>query len=201
MVIDPAVIARLRAERAGAGDWARDEVWDGVPVMPPLPNDEHQEIQFNLLFPLAAAVTEPGVGRVRAGVNVSDRDDGWDHNFRGPDAVVYLDTNPAVNHGTHWTGGPDVLAEIISPGEDPYAKFDFYAKVRTREVLIIDRYPWAVELHHLRGSRLALAGRSDLATPAVLTSSVLPLTFQLQPGTPRPTIAVTHTGTGQAWAV
>jgi len=173
------------------------EMWDGVYVMPTLPNDEHQEIQAHLVFALMSV----GLGKVRAGVNVADRHPDWKYNFRGPDVVVYLAGNPAVNHGSHWVGGPDLAVEIVSPDEDPRAKIDFYAAVNTRAVLVIDRDPWALELYHLAGGRLVPAGRSDAATPAVLASGVLPLTFQLRDGTPRPTILVTHTATGQTWTV
>ena len=120
-------------------------------------------------------------------------------NFRGPDVVLYLPGNPAINYGTHWLGGPDFLVEIISPGDLAWDKLEFYAKVNTREVMIVDREPWALELYQLRGGKLELAGRSDLASPAVLASSVVPLTFQLRAATPRPTIHLTQTETGQTW--
>ena len=89
--------------------------------------------------------------------------------------------------------------EITSPGEDPRLKLDFYAKVKTREVLIVDRDPWAVELYQLQGGKLVSAGKSDAATLAVLASGVLPVNFRVQPGKDRPTILVTHKSTGQTW--
>ena len=199
LILDPHMEAKYRSLWAENDSNRFDEVWDGVLVVAPLPNNEHQEIQFKLLLPLAAAVDEPQLGRVSAGVNVSDRADQWEHNYRGPDVVVYLHGNPAVNHGTHWEGGPDFLAEIISPGEKPYDKFDFYAKVNTREVLVAHRDPWWVELHQLQGGKLTLAGRSELPASATLTSSVLPLTFRLVAGTPRPKIEVVHPPTGRRW--
>jgi hypothetical protein len=91
------------------------------------------------------------------------------------------------------------LWRLSSAGEDSRLKHDFYAKVNTREVLIVNRDPWAVELYRLQNGKLVLVGTSDATTSAVLTSSVLPLTFQLRPGTPRPTILVTHTSTAQTW--
>ena len=97
------------------------------------------------------------------------------------------------------SGGPDLAVEIVSPGEDPHEKLDFYARINTRELLIVDRNPWSLELYQLHSGQLQLAGRCDAAMPAVLASGVLPLTFQLQPGTGRPRIAVTHTATGQTW--
>jgi Uma2 family endonuclease len=63
-----------------------------------------------------------------------------------PDVVVALAGGQAKDCGTHWCSGPDFVVEIRSPSEDPRDKLDFYAAVGTREVLVIDRDPWALEL-------------------------------------------------------
>ncbi|OWK43503.1 hypothetical protein FRUB_03102 [Fimbriiglobus ruber] len=110
-----------------------------------------------------------------------------------------MNENPAVNHGTHWEGGPDFLVEILSPGERPHDKFDFYAAVHSREILLVHRDPWALELFQLRDGRFTPAGRSDATAPAVLASGVLPLTFRLMAGEPRAKIEVTHPPTGRRW--
>ncbi|MGL6094710.1 MAG: Uma2 family endonuclease [Fimbriiglobus sp.] len=200
--LDPTEVAELRALYVSATptrDERLTEMWDGVEVVPPRFDDEHQDIRGTL--GVAAYMTLESVAGARAymGVNVSDRAEGWLTSYRIPDVLAYLPANPAVNHGTHWQGGPDFLVEILSPGEDPYAKFDFYAAVATREILLVFRDPWAMELHHLRGDRFELSGRSDLDSPAVLRSAVLPLTFQLQGGNPRPVIALAHTTDGRTW--
>ena len=199
LITDPDLAGRVRAERERCQPNNRDEVWDGVVVMPPLPNNEHQDIVMDLCHAFRSVVDRDGGDRVHPGANVSDRDADWLTNYREPDAVVYLASNPALDRNTHWIGGPDLAVEIVSPGEDPRAKFAFYAGINTREVLIVDRDPWALELYRLTAGVLQLAGRSDLANPAVLASGVLPLTFQLQPGAPRPVIHLTHTATGQTW--
>jgi Uma2 family endonuclease len=199
LILDPYLARDFVAAREASGSDRFDEVWEGRVVVPPMPNDEHQEIQFNLLMPLGTVVAEPNEGKVRAGVNVTDRHPNWTENYRGPDVVVYLNSNPAINHGSHCQGGPDFLVEIISPGEKPYDKFDFYEKVNTREVMIITRDPWAVELHELRGGKLVLVGRPDLFNSTVLTSSVLPLTYRLVTGQSRPRIEVVHPPTGRRW--
>ena len=201
LIKDRDTAEKIQADRKERGIDKWDEVWDGVYIVPSLPNDEHQEIQFKLLIPLAAVVDEPGLGRVRAGVNVTDRHPDWKENFRGPDVVVYLNTTDAINYGTHWLGGPDFLVEIISPDEDPMAKFDFYAKVKSQEVMVIDRDPWAVELYRLKGKKLVLVGRSDEAKPVVVASVVLPLTFKLIAEKPRPRIEVTHPKSKKTWLV
>ncbi|MFO0805371.1 MAG: Uma2 family endonuclease [Gemmataceae bacterium] len=193
LLTDPEREEELRAERSSSDGDKWNEVWDGVLVMPTMPNDEHQEIQANLLVPLILA----NIGKVRGGVNVTDRHPDWKENFRGSDVVVYLPDNPAINYGTHWLGGPDFLVEIVSPGDMAWDKLEFYAEVKTREVLIVDRDPWRLELYRLEDGVLEPAGSSDLSKPDILASRVLPFTFQLVDGGTRPHIRIVHTGTGQ----
>lgn len=201
LIYDPEWETRVRVERDAMYPNNRDEVWEGVRVMAPLPNNEHQKLVMKLSAAFSAVIDWSAGDQVLPGANVSDRDAGWTQNFREPDVVVYLGTNPATDAGTHWVGGSDFGVEIASPGEDPTAKLGFYAQVNTRELLIVERNPWAVDLYRLTGGALVSVGRSDLANPAVLTSGVLPLSFQLRAGNPRPTILVTHTATAQSWTV
>lgn len=199
LILDPVDEQKYRAEHDANGDNRFDEVWEGTLVVPPAPNTEHFRIASRLNTAVSAVIDWDRGDQCTPGGNLSDRTDGWTQNFRCPDLLVYLAGNPAVDHGTHWEGGPDFLVEIISPGEKPYDKFDFYAAVNTREVLIVRRDPWALELHQLRDGKLVPAGTSDLGNSAVLTSSELPLTFRLVAGQPRPTIEVIHTPTGRRW--
>jgi Uma2 family endonuclease len=197
LILDPFLERRIRKERHDPEKHKYDEVWDGMLVVQPLPDIDHRRIAFELTCAFDSILGE--VDRVYPGVNVSDRDAEWLTNYREPDVAVYLSSNPAKDAGTHWVGGPDLAVEIVSPGEDPHKKLDFYAKVNTREVLIVDRDPWKLELHQLQGGKLILMGTSEGANSAVLTSCVLPLTLQLQAGTSRPTILLTHTTTKQMW--
>ena len=199
LILDPALAQEFREDRRTRQLDRWDEVWDGVLVVPAAPNNEHQRLVQRLSIPLSGIIDWDGGEQVQPGANVSDREEGWTKNYRIPDLLVFLAGNSAKDCGTHWCGGPDLAVEIVSPGDKPKEKLTFYAKVKTRELLIVDRDPWSLELYQLRSGKLQLAGRADLASPAVLTSGVLPLTFQLQPGTPRPKILVTHTTTGQTW--
>ena len=199
LILDPIMEAECKFIFDRSGDNRYDEVWEGVTVVPPMPSDEHQQLQIRLSLPFMELVEIPQIGQVRAGGNISDRAVDWTHNYRCPDVFVYLNSNPAINHDTHWQGGPDFLIEIISPGEDPYAKFAFYTSINTREVLIVHRDPWLLELFQLNNNRLQLVGASDTASSQVLTSNVLPLTFQLVQGATRPEIVVAHTQTQQQW--
>ncbi|MCI0703422.1 MAG: Uma2 family endonuclease [Planctomycetia bacterium] len=191
LILDRELIQRVYSARTAHGNSPHDEVWDGTLILYALPDNEHQQLRSTL----AVLFAEIAPNAVLPGANVSDRDADWMENYREPDVVVYLASNPAKDSNTHWVGGPDVAVEIVSPSEDPRLKLDFYAKIKTREVLIVDRDPWAVELYQLQGGKLVLLGTSSLPTSVVLTSAALPLSFQLQPGTLRPTILITHTAT------
>jgi Uma2 family endonuclease len=199
IIRDPLLADRFREEREKSGNNERDEVWEGVLVVPPSANNEHQRIVSRIASVFSGLVDWDRGDQVLPGANVSDRVSDWLFNYRIPDVLVYLAGNPAVDHGTFWHGGPDVAVEIVSRGEDSHAKFAFYASVNTRELLIVDRDPWAVELYQLRGGHLVRAGRSDLPNPATLPSSVLPLTFRLEGAVPRPRIVMTHAVSGQVW--
>jgi len=199
VVLDPYVEDQILAARIGSDGDQYDEVWEGVYIVTPLPNDEHQEIVSSLDFVLQEAVGVPRLGKVRPGVNLSDRDEGWEKNYREPDVAVFLRGGRAINHGTHWQGAADFLVEIISPGERTREKIPFYSSIGVVELLVIDRDPWSLELYRQENGQLTKVGQSTLAAPDVLESRTVGLTFQLLPGEPRPQIQATHPATGRQW--
>ena len=105
LITDPILERQLIAQRQASGADKFDEVWEEVYVMAPLANDEHQDLVSDLTAVLVMAVDWAGLGKVRPGVNVSDREDDWHHNYRCPDLVVFLRDTRAKNCGTHWCGG------------------------------------------------------------------------------------------------
>jgi len=201
MVLEPEVEKRLLAERRGGDGNQYDEVWEGVYIMAPLPNDEHQEIVSALDSILQEVIGWPRLGKVRPGVNLSDRKDGWEQNYREPDVAVFLRDGKAINHGTHWQGAADFLVEIISPGERTHDKIPFYGRIGVVELLVIDRDPWTLELYRRQDGRLTKVGQSTLAAPEVLECRSVGMTFQLLPGDPRPRIEATHGETGRQWQI
>ena len=96
-------------------------------------------------------------------------------------------------------GGPDLAIEIVSPHDKSREKLEFYAKVGTRELLILDRDPWSLELYRLSEGTLALVGRSTLDQPDLLETEVAPLTWRIIPGEERPKVEVIHTAGTQRW--
>jgi len=201
LILDPTDRAKLIKLRKKSGLDHHDEVWDGVYVMSPLANDEHQEVGTNLAGCFVVAIAMMGLGQVRAGSNVSDRVAQWKKNYRCPDVAVYLNGTKARLHGAYWVGGPDFAVEVVSRYDRSRKKLDFYAKVGTRELLLVDRYPWALELYRLsEAGTLDLVGRSAVEQPDILTSVILPLTFRLQAAEKRPRIAISHTDGVQTWS-
>jgi Uma2 family endonuclease len=199
VIIDPAELRRLIRERRECGGDRYDEVWDGVYVMSPLADNQHQQLATKFAGAIDQAMGDREEVQVFAGTNVSDRDQRWKRNFRCPDVAVFLPGNPAQDRGSHWFGGPDFAVEIISPYDRSRKKFAFYAKVNVRELLLVARRPWCLELYRLRDGKYELVGKSDAEQPAVLASEVLPLTFRLIPGEPRPRIEVARTDGTQRW--
>jgi Uma2 family endonuclease len=190
LVLDPSEERRLKRERARTGADRFDEVWDGVYVMAPLANNEHQFIATTLAAAIGNAFAQPDEGQVFAGCNVSDRGVTWEKNYRCPDVAVFLAGNPAKDCGTHWFGGPDFAVEIVSPKDRSRDKLDFYFKVGVCELLIVDRKPWKLELYRNDGESLGLVGVCPLAKPKPLDSAVIPFRFSLTAGRPRPILVV-----------
>jgi Uma2 family endonuclease len=200
-VHDPLLEQQLKADRQLTGADRFDEVWEGIYMMAPLADDEHQELQANLTAVFKIVVGWSGLGLVRAGVNVSDRDEDWQFNYRCPDVVVFLPNTKAQNKGSHWVGGPDFAVEILSPYDRSRDKLAFYSDVSVRELLLVDRAPWALELYRLKNRRLVLDGKSTLADPQMLRSQLMPLSFTFVTGSPRPSIEVVHSDGKQRWLV
>lgn len=177
-----------RRESAGA---LYDEVWEGVYVMSPDPNVEHQELSTLLTVALHSA-TRPSGARIVQGVDISDLDTDWRRNYRCPDLSIFMPGNRAEDRGSHFFGGPDFAVEIVCPEDRSREKLDFYKRVGVREALYIDRRPWTLELFRDDGEKLVTAGRVHPGDEAPLRSEVLGVLFRLLPGEPRPRIEVTR---------
>jgi Uma2 family endonuclease len=193
--------AQLIAERRAAGLDRYDEVWDGVYMIMPLADDEHQEVATRIGTTVSVVIEWPGLGHVRVGINVSDRRQGWKKNYRCPDVAVFLKGTKAVNCRTHWLGGPDFTVEIVSPRDHSREKLGFYEKIGVGELLLIDRDPWKLELFRRASGALAIVGESTAESQSVLTTEVVPLSWRLIPGDKRPQIEITHPASSQRWIV
>jgi Uma2 family endonuclease len=200
LIPDVNVSARMIEDRRARGIDHHDEVWEGVYVMSPLANNEHQRLTTLLAAIFVEVIDRSELGQSFAGVNLTDQQDNWLRNYRCPDVVVFLKGNPAQNRGTHWIGGPDLVIEIVSPYDRTREKVDFYEAVGARELLIIDRDPWQLELLRRADGKLRSVGVSTLEQPGSLASEATGLAFNLAPADDRPEIVVTHIGDGRRWS-
>jgi Uma2 family endonuclease len=200
LVQDANLAESLVEDRRRKGLDRHDEVWEGMYVVMPFPDVEHQRLASGIGRHLGGPVEDELGGQVFVGVNVSDRVTGWTKNFRCPDVAIYLPGNPARQYRTHWLGGPDTGIEIVSPNDRSRDKLGFYAAVNTRELLIVDRDPWALEMYRRQRGKMKLIGRGTRSSARPLESDVLPLSWRLVPGEPRPRIEITHTD-GRRWVV
>lgn len=191
MINDEAFASELIAQRQAAGIDRYDEVWEGVYMMSPIANNEHQSLATELSIAIGTVIDWKQLGSTLAGANVSDRREDWAKNYRIPDVLVFLNETAAQDCGTHWLGGPDFAVEIVSSGDRTLEKLDFYAAVGTRELLVIDRDPWQLTLYRLSNDRklvpVAVCSNSQRVT---ITSEVLPVCLQLQ--FDPPCIRLTH---------
>jgi Uma2 family endonuclease len=201
LVSDLETATRIRAEREASDAGRYDEVWEGVYVVSPIANTLHQRLVVQLILAFQNVLDLAGSDRMYGGVNVSDREEGWVQNYRVPDLAVVLSGNRLKDCDTHLCGGPDFLVEILSPNDLAREKRGFYAQVGVRELLIVARAPWALELYRLDAGRLDLVGTSTPDRQDALTSTVLPLSFRLVPDAGRPRIGVSRTVGEQSWLI
>ena len=201
LITDPNLESTLQSERAASGADRYDEVWEGIYMMNPMPNLEHQDIVNGFAAIFQDVIRWPGLGMVMPGANVSDREVGWEKNYRVPDVAVCLRAGAAKNCGSHWLGGPDFVVEVVSPSDQTREKLDFYASVGVRELLIVDREPWRLEMLSLKQGKLAPTAACELRHPAPVTSAVLSLSFTLGPGEDRPAILVQTIDGRKRWTI
>ena len=194
-------VRRIIRRRRRLGLDHKDEVWNGRYVIMPDPDNVHQDLVGALLTVLRIVISWAKLGNAYPGCNISDRADKWTSNYRVPDVTVFLNDNPAENRNTHWLGGPDLAVEIVSDNDKSRKKLDFYASVGTRELLIIDRDPWQIELFRLTNGELVSVGKSSVTDGNVITSEVVPLSFRLIAGATRPQIEALHTDGVQHWTI
>ncbi|HEY3964831.1 MAG TPA: Uma2 family endonuclease [Planctomycetaceae bacterium] len=199
LVVEPQLEEALKAKRRASGGDRWDEVWDGVYFMSPLPNIEHQLLVGMLTMAFQEVLNESNLGIAFPGINVSDRETDWVNNYRCPDVAVFLHGSPARDLDTHWCGGPDFAVEIVSRDDRSREKLAFYAQVGVRELLIVDRDPWMLELYRLESGELHLCGSSTVDSAVQLQSTVLPLNFRLVRGEKRPQMEIAHRDGRRQW--
>lgn len=163
LVLDPPPheLAALLERRRRSGLDRLDEVWEGVLHMVPAPSFEHGAVETQLarlLGPLADTAGLVMTGQFNLGES--------EHDFRVPDGGLH---RPGAS-GT-WQPTAALVIEIVSPGDESWQKFQFYAEHHVDEVLIVDPGEHSVhwrmlaesEYHDLQRSGLIDLGPGELA--------------------------------------
>jgi Uma2 family endonuclease len=180
VIRDESISRALIEERRASGLDRYDEVWEGVYVMSPMANNEHQRLVTDIAAVIKTVFDWKGLGQTLAGANVSDRRESWTENYRVPDVLVLRGDSSAVDCETHWFGGPDLAIEVVSPGERVLDKLEFYARVGTNELLIIDRQPWKLTLYRrCSGTKMDQIAEFSRDNPVVFQSEVVSIRFSI----------------------
>lgn len=147
---DPFVDARL-ADRRQKGLDLRDEVWEGVYHVAPYEHARNGRLEMRLaryLQPHADAAGLDAGGSFHLGGPTD---------FRVPD-LGYHRTSESQLH----MPSAAIVVEILSQGDETYAKLDFYAAHDVDEVWILDPVAHWVEIRVLLGGSYAHTDESRL---------------------------------------
>ena len=106
--------------------------------MPPMPNRSHQELELDLGAWLRTYWARPRGNKVYPPINLA-LPGRWPEDYRIPDLVLLTPDRFHIDRNEYFDGGPTVVVEIRSPGDESYEKLPFYAQLQIPEVWIIDR--------------------------------------------------------------
>lgn len=128
-----------------------DEVWEGIYHVAPAAHPSHGYIDHALAVLLDPYATAAGL--VATGpFNLGEPDD-----YRVPD------------HGYHrhlpadvWVESAAVVVEVVSPDDETYAKFDFYAAHGVEELIIADPSNQSIRCYERRGDHYIEASASTV---------------------------------------
>jgi Uma2 family endonuclease len=149
----PAEVEAMLERRRLAGADKLDEVWNGVLHMSPDPSYPHADVLqqlAELLGPLArTASLWPYVNPINLGEPGA--------NFRIPDGGISRERIASA-----WAPTAALVIEVVSPGDDSWKKFDYFAEHGVDEVLIVDPSKQSVDWFALAGGEYRPVERSGL---------------------------------------
>lgn len=160
----PAEVTAWLERRRALGQDRYDEVWEGVHHVVPGPTNAHGFVDDELGALLRSLARRAGLYRVSA-TNL-----GREGDYRVPDGMV-LRARPTESTYAETAA---VVVEVLSPGDETFAKFPFYAAREVEEVVVADPQGRRVRLWQLRDGAYVETGRSDVlgTTAEELTAGV-----------------------------
>ena len=147
----PVEITSFLARRRALDQDRSDEVWEGEYHVVPAPHPWHSYVHSQLtelLNPPARAAGLVGLGEF----NLGEKDD-----FRVPDAGYVRGVPDQVFVPT-----AAIVVEALSPGDETWEKFPFYARHGVEEICIADPRRREVRWFVLAGERYDESGASPL---------------------------------------
>lgn len=138
----PAELESVIERRRRLGLDTYDEVWEGDYHMAPAGTGRHARLQARLIQALGPCVQGTS-DEVTGPVNIGEPDD-----FRIPDAAVL----PIGSDERTWHASAALVAEILSPDDETYEKFGFYAAHGIEEVVVVDPARREVQVWARRGT-------------------------------------------------
>ena len=130
LVLDPppSAIERLLAERSRLDLDRRDEVWEGVLHMIPPPSVQHGLLATRLIRLLGPHADDSGLVLTDTiGIGAGKED------YRVPDLALLR-----PGFAVQWNPTAALVVEIVSPGDESWAKLPFYAAHAVDELLVVD---------------------------------------------------------------
>ena len=154
LVMDPppAELEALIERRRRLGLDHHDEMWEGVLHMNPAPHGRHHRIGQQLAEALAAPARAAGLLPAMGEFNLGTAAD-----YRVPDGAVHRPGPDRMHYAT-----AALVVEIVSPGDESWAKLPFYAAHDVDEVLIVDPATHAVDWLGLNDGEYRPIERSGL---------------------------------------
>jgi len=166
----PAELEALIARRKRLGLDTHDEVWEGEYHVAPEAHLHHAYLDDEvaaLLRPLAKRAGLIGTGPF----NLGAPDD-----FRVPDRGLHRSLPP-----TAWAPTAALVVEILSPDDETFEKFGFYAAHEVDELLVVDGLRRTLELFARRQDRYE---RTTASALLAVTSEQLAASIDWPPAQP-----------------
>jgi hypothetical protein len=165
----------------------------------PDPDDQRLRIQLFFVEVFQTCFEFKELGKVTPAPTLGGRLLELGSSVPRPILAYHSATNTTPDRGPAPHDAPDFLLELDMKTEELGKTLALYASIGTKEVLLIERDPWKFERYDIKRGRLRMTGVAYPGHTYALGSEVLPLTFALLRGRPRPKIRVTNVETGQQW--
>ncbi len=147
----PTELQALIERRRQLGIDLYDEVWEGVLHMVPAPHSAHGKIDRRLARLLDAPARAAGLDATGP-INLGTSED-----YRVPDAALLRPGPDGV-----YLPSAALVVEIVSPGDETWAKLSFYAAHAVEELLIVDPQKRSIDWLALRDDSFEAIERSSV---------------------------------------